>query len=329
MGAQLEGRDVAVIVVNYNSGEYLADCLAALERQTVAPGKILVVDNASSDDSLIRGLAGRPTIRSEQMGYNAGFAAANNRGLELCREYPWVALLNPDAFAEPRWLEQMLAAADPRVGAVACRMRQADDTRVLDGTGDVYHVSGLAWRRHHGCPAASAETARQPVFAPCAAAALYNRRAVIEAGGFDEDYFCYFEDVDLGFRLRLLGFTCAYNADAVVRHVGSGITGRDSDFTVYHGHRNLVWTFVKNMPGTLFWRYLPQHLLLNLVSIVYYALKGRGAPLCRAKWHALRGLPSAWRKRAFVQQQCRVDARQVREFMLGGWLTPYRDRQVG
>ena len=329
MNVPVEGRDVAVIIVNYNSGAYLAACLAALARQTVPPGRILVVDNASSDDSLTRGLAGRTQVESEQMGYNAGFAVANNRGLALCRDYPWVALLNPDAFAEPRWLEEMLAVAGPGIGAVACRMRQADDARVLDGTGDVYHVSGLAWRRQYGNPVASPEPTRQPVFAPCAAAALYRHAAVIEADGFDEDYFCYFEDVDLGFRLRLLGYACAYTPAAVVRHVGSGIAGRDSDFTIYHGHRNLVWTFVKNMPGRLFWLYLPQHLLLNLVSLVYFAFKGRGATLLKAKWHALGGLGAAWRKRAVIQRSRRIDVGVVRTHMLSGWLAPYRGRHVG
>ena len=95
------------------------------------------------------------------------------------------------------------------------------------------------------------------IFAPCAAAALYRRAAFLEAGGFDEHFFCYMEDVDLGFRLRLLGYRCGYAPAAIVHHVGSGTTGARSPFTVYHGHRNLVWTYVKNMPTPWFWLYLP------------------------------------------------------------------------
>jgi len=94
-------------------------------------------------------------------------------------------------------------------------------------------------------------------FSPCAAAALYRASALREAGPFDADYFCYSEDVDLGFRLRLLGYTCWYAPDSVAHHVGSAITGGRSDFTMYHGVRNGIWTYVKDMPGVLAWLCLP------------------------------------------------------------------------
>jgi GT2 family glycosyltransferase len=126
---------------------------------------------------------------------------------------------------------------------------------------------------------------------------------LLEVGGFDEDYFCYVEDVDLGFRLRLTGHKAMYVPDAVVYHVGSGTTGgQHSDFAVYHGHRNVVWTFVKNMPGVLFWLMLPLHVLMNLVSILWFALQGRGGVILRAKRDALLGLPTMWRKRQCIQK---------------------------
>ncbi len=108
------------------------------------------------------------------------------------------------------------------------------------------------------------------VFSACAAAALY-RRDVFEAlGGLDEDFFCYMEDVDLGFRLRLAGWGCTYVPTAVVHHVGSATSGRRSHFTTYHGHRNLVWVFFKNMPGALLWLYLPQHFSLTSSSVALF-----------------------------------------------------------
>jgi GT2 family glycosyltransferase len=140
------------------------------------------------------------------------------------------------------------------------------------------------------------------VFAPCAAAALYRRSTVVDVGGFDEKFFCYVEDVDLGFRLRLAGHRCLYVPQAVATHVGSAATGKKSDFCVYHGHRNLVWTFVKNMPGILFWLLLPLHVLLNLLTIAWFALGGRGGVIWRAKRDALLGLPKMWRKRQCIQK---------------------------
>ena len=141
------------------------------------------------------------------------------------------------------------------------------------------------------------------VFSPCAAAALYQRSVLRASGGFDEDFFCYVEDVDLGFRLRLAGYRCLYVPQSVAHHVGSGTTGgQHSEFALYHGHRNLVWTFVKDLPGILFWLLLPLHLLLNLISIIWFALRRQGGIIWRAKRDALFGLPKMWRKRQHLQK---------------------------
>ena len=112
-------------------------------------------------------------------------------------------------------------------------------------------MSGWAWQRGHGQRIGRVDDpeAAEEVFAPCAAAALYQRDAFQEVGGFDESYFCYFEDIDLGFRLRLAGHRCLYVPQAVALHLGAATAGRESDFAVYHAHRNLVWTYVKNMPA--------------------------------------------------------------------------------
>ena len=158
----------------------------------------------------------------------------------------------------------------------------------------------------------------QEVFAPCAAAALYRRTAFEAAGGFDEQYFCYFEDVDLGFRLRLRGLRCVCVHDAVVRHVSSGTTGYRSDFAVYHGERNAVWTFFKDMPGPLLLLYLPQHLALNAAALVYYPLRGQGRVVWRAKLDAVRGLPSILRRRAKIQTMRAVSALALRRSFTRG-----------
>ena len=128
----------------------------------------------------------------------------------------------------------------------------------------------------------------------------------------------------MGFRLRLLGYGCQYAPAAVVRHVGSAVTGRRSPFSFYHGHRNLVWTWCKNMPGPLFWLYLPQHLLLNLGALLWFALHGQGLTLLYAKWDALRGLPRCWRWRNAIQSRRRVSSWSLRRAMSRGLLALYR-----
>lgn len=313
---------VAVIIVNFNSGALLSDCLRHLRAQTRCPDQIIVVDNASCDGSADQLEDDYPEIEVVRLNHNLGFAAANNLAIRQAGEVEWLALLNPDAFPEPDWLERLLAVsrAHPKCASFGARLVDAGDPGRLDGTGDIYHASGLAWRRDHGRPIASGASEAGEIFAPCAAAALYRREAFCQAGGFDEDYFCYFEDVDLGFRLRLLGYGCRYVPDAVVRHVGSAVTGRRSPFSLYHGHRNLVWTWCKNMPGPLLWLYLPQHLLLNLGTVLWFALRGQGVVLLRAKWDALLGLRRCWRQRSVIQSQRRVSSWQLRRMLDRGWL---------
>ena len=304
------GGDVAtasVVIVNWNSGALLRQCLASLAAQSVLPEVIWVVDNASSDGSADC-VPEFPNCRLLSPGANLGFAAGNNLAFRECRS-EFVALLNPDAFADPDWLAALLAAAaaNPDCASFGSRQLIAERPEYLDGTGDAYHLSGLVWRERHGKLQEPEDLEVSDIFSPCAAAALYRRGALEAAGGFDESHFCYLEDVDLGFRLRLAGYRALYVPDAVVHHVGSATSGgQHSDFALYHGHRNLVWTYVKNMPGVLFWLCLPAHVMVNLVTILIFAARGRGGVLLRAKRDALKGLPGMWRKRKAVQNNRRA-----------------------
>jgi GT2 family glycosyltransferase len=320
---------VTVMVVNWNSGTLLQECLNRLSWQTVMPQRVLVVDNASSDHSAAcaEQLAG---VELLQMTVNLGFAAGNNRALAEC-DTEFVALLNPDAFPEPDWLECLLAAANanPDVAAFgSCQLRHGDP-EVLDGIGDSYHISGLVWRNRHGARQQPDDLVPQEIFSPCAAAALYRRQALLDVGGFDEDYFCYVEDVDLGFRLRLVGHKAMYVPDAVVHHVGSATTGgQHSDFPVYHGHRNLVWCYVKNMPGPLFWLYLPLHIAANIYIVVRYALKGRWRVILKAKWDAIKGIPRMWAKRKKIQAARVASVRDIWRVLDKRMIPGRHDRQA-
>lgn len=316
---------VAVIIVNYNAGAMLARCLEALEQQTYRDFHTIVVDNGSSDGSADGIESRHPRVTLVRAGANLGFAAGNNLGLQHAGAVQWIALLNPDAYAAADWLERFVAAAGKaEFDFFGCRMRLADAPEILDGTGDVYHVSGVAWRRDHGVRVSEGAGNADEIFAPCAAAALYRRADLEAVGGFDESYFCYFEDVDLAFRLRLRGLRCAYVPDAVVDHVSSGITGKRSDFATYHGHRNMVWTYVKDMPAPLFWLYLPLHLFANLLGVAVCALRGQSGVVLRAKRDALLGLPRVLRERRRVQAETRVAWSAIRAGMARGLSSLWR-----
>ncbi|WP_333873889.1 glycosyltransferase family 2 protein [Methylobacter sp.] len=297
-------RKVTVIIVNWNGERFLERCLTALINQILKPHEIILLDNGSSDGS-VKIARQFPKVQLMQLNQNTGFARGNNLAIEAASaESGWIALINPDAFAEPRWLEALLeeAESNPEFDVFGSRLINASDPTLLDGAGDAYHVSGLVWRMGHGSPVPTSVENSREVFSPCAAAALYRRSALHEVGGFDEDYFCYVEDVDLGFRLRLAGYRCLYVPQSVAHHVGSGTTGgQHSDFCMYHGHRNLVWTFIKDMPGILFWILLPIHLLLNFSTIVHFSIYGQGKVILKAKLDAVKGIPKMWRKRRQIQ----------------------------
>jgi GT2 family glycosyltransferase len=305
---------VTIVIVNWNSWDILSHCLERLQGQTFRDFNVLVIDNASNQPAPSELCSRYSNVTLIQNQANLGFAAANNQAMKWLDDSEWVGLLNPDAFPEPDWLEQLINATKnyPDYTMFASRQLMEGNSILLDGDGDVYHISGLVWRKGHGRHKNEAAYNPQDVFSPCAAAALYKRDALMSVGGFDEDFFCYVEDVDLSFRLRLVGHRCLLVPDAVVYHVGSATTGgQHSDFSVYHGHRNLVWTFVKNMPGVLFWLLLPLHLLLNLVTIVVFTARGQGGVILRAKWDAVKGLPQAWAKRKQIQKNRKVSVGDI------------------
>lgn len=303
---------ISVIIVNWNGGELLKDCITHLLKQSLPAREIIVVDNASSDHS-IDDIRESSTLQLKKLDSNIGFAAANNLALQECRS-DYVALLNPDALADKDWLLSLARAAKhhPEVAAFGSRQMGLDRPDIIDGLGDVYHISGLVWRRGYGRTLAEDDLKPREIFSPCACAALYRRDILEQIGGFDEDYFCYLEDVDLGFRLRLTGYVCRYVPEAIVHHAGSASTGgQHSDFSVYHGHRNLTWTFVKNMPPPLFWPLLPVHLLLNLITMIYFTRLGQGPIILKAKKDALTGLGKIWQKRRQIQSQRKTSVKQL------------------
>jgi len=267
--------------VNFNAADYLARCVESLLAQSLSDFECFIVDNGSTDDSL----ATLPTLDARftvlEMGENLGFAAANNHAAKRASG-EWLALLNPDAFAHPDWLEQGLAATQflPKTAMVGSTQYMAEEPTLYDGLGDEYHAFGLAWRAGHLHPVAP--TVTREAFGPCGAGAFYNRKVFLEIGGYDEAFFCYHEDVDLAYRMRLAGYVCVQSADAKIDHVSSAISGRASDFAVYHGVRNRIWTFFKNTPLPLLPLLIIPHLGTCFALLFWSSIRaGRFKPTLR------------------------------------------------
>ena len=290
-----------VIVVNHNAGSLLQDCADALAAQTLADFEAVIVDNASLDGSIEALSLPDDRFRVVLARANLGFAAANNLAASDCGT-DWIITLNPDAEPRKDWLEQLRRASVRYPDATMFGSTQIDARRQdrVDGFGDVYSIFGTAWRGASGQLMTTLPDGDRDVFGPCAAAALYAREAFLAAGGFDESFFCYLEDVDLGFRLRLRGERCVQVRRAEVLHVGSAIAGADSDFFIFHSQRNRLWLMAKNVPSPLIWL-----VILLQVAVVPLVLLRRGIagwrPALKGLLAGLRGLPGALRQRRQVQ----------------------------
>jgi GT2 family glycosyltransferase len=229
----------------------------------------------------------------------------------------WLALLNPDAFAQPDWLEKLLATAEahPEIRCFASRQLMAEDPGVLDGLGDAMSASGFAFRggflqRDREVPRAG------EVFSACGGAMLIDRQLFLEMGGLDERLFCYVEDVDLGYRLRLRGERVLLAPDAVVRHVGGASSGGPrSDFAVFHGTRNRIWVYVKNTPALLLWLTLPYHLLVTALLFASHVKRGEAKAPFRGLVAGIRGLPLALSMRREAQAGRTVGSGEIARLM--------------
>lgn len=253
----------SVIIVNYNGGTFIRGMLASLRRQTRQDFEVIFVDNASSDGSAdnldTEGLGDFQLLKQSE---NLGFAGGNNLAAKAARGH-WLVLLNPDAVAAPDWLERIADGIEHHRDArvFACAQYDLDHADRLDGAGDAYLVFGVPWRGGFGWSVEQLP-ATGTCFSPCGASAVYERELFLAHGGFDERFFCYCEDVDLGFRMQLAGEPCVFLSDAVIHHAGSGTSGRHSYFTLFHGNRNRTWTYIKNMPLPMLLLTLPGHLAI-------------------------------------------------------------------
>ncbi|MFP4519988.1 MAG: glycosyltransferase family 2 protein [Oceanicaulis sp.] len=301
---------VAVLIVAFRSRDTLPQVIAALDRQSVRPARVRVLENGSPLHERVDP-AGLPDwaelIESDA---NLGFAAGNNRLAQGVDE-DWLLLVNPDAFPEADMIEQLLAGAarHPNAALFGATQLAHGAPGVLDGAGDVYHVTGLPYRAGYGRrmdPPGEGE-----VFGPCGALALI-RRDVFEAlGGFDEDYFCYVEDVDFAYRARLAGHVAIQVSAARVSHMGYASSGRRSAFATYHGVRNRLWTFFKNTPAPLLPLLAPLHFAVTLLLWLSAARFGQFMLFARALRDGLKGWPRLMEKRRAVQASRTVSAIKV------------------
>jgi GT2 family glycosyltransferase len=323
---------VTVVVPTLAADETLGCCLSSLERQTFADFEVVVVDN--SGRRLVQPNSRVQVIANDR---NVGFGAAVNQAFGKSQA-PFLAVLNDDASVHPGWLEALLTAIEPRpdVGMCASQVRHAGDG-LLDSAGMLLCLDGSSKQRGHGQPSAS-YARNEEALLPSGSAALYRREMLDEIGLFDESFFLYCEDTDLGLRARWAGWECLYVPGAVVEHRYSHSSSKASALKAYYVERNRLFVIFKNFPVLDLLR-VPFYATSRYFWHFFYALRGRGkaaeferdgGSLMRLPWYVLRAhlallarWPQLWRQRGRMKR--RLSAKQFRRLMRRYSISP---RQV-
>lgn len=328
-------HDLAVVVPNWNGADSLAACLDSLVGQTLK-ARIIVVDNGSTDGSLGI-LDSYPEVEVIRHDKNKGYAGGVNPGFRQAIEkgLKYVAAFNNDAVADKRWLENLTAVLDsnPSAGIAACKLLNTDGS-CLDSTGEQYTVWGLPYPRGRGEADIDRYDDQTDVFGASGGASLYCVRMLKEIGLLDEDFFAYYEDVDLSFRAQLAGWKVRYVPSSVVYHQVGATSGKLKGFTTYQTIKNLPWLFWKNVPpGRIFIKVLPRFMLAYSLIVASALKRGQFWPVFKGWVVYAVFLPKKLAQRYRIQRTRKVpkdyiwsimvhdlppDARKLRLFR-GAW----------
>lgn len=241
--------EVTIIIPNYNGMAYLETCLTSLQKQTVSEFRVLIVDNGSSDGSLAWIDEHCKEVKVLALDKNYGFCTAVNKGIEAS-DTPYVILLNNDTEAEPEFVEALLLEIKKSTNIFSCQAKMMDfkNRQIMDDAGDYYCALGWAFAKGKGRKE-QLYMEKTPIFASCAGAAIYRRSIFEEIGYFDEGHFAYLEDIDIGYRAKIYGYTSYFVPSARVYHMGSATTGsRYNEIKVRLSARNSIYMAYKNMP---------------------------------------------------------------------------------
>jgi GT2 family glycosyltransferase len=312
---------VSVVIPSWNGRGWLDVVLPSLDRQRFTDFEVIVVDNGSSDDSVEHLRARWPSVRVVALGDNLGFAGAVNRGIEQARA-EFVALVNNDMELHEGFLGALVAGLDshPSAASVTAKMLSLDARDVVDGAGDMLRWSGVVMPRGRGERDVGQYDEPAEVFSACGGAALYRRAAFEEVGLFDEAFFAQMEDVDWGFRARLLGHGCRYVPEAIAYHKGSASMrreGRPDPWFWGLAVRNCIWMWAKSYPRGALIRHA--HLLLahELAGLYFASREGMARAQLRAWGDALRGLPRVLRQRREIQSSRRIGRAELERVIEG------------
>ncbi len=279
---------LALVLVTYNHRDDVSGCLESIYAQTRTPADVIVVDNASQDGTSEFVGSRYPRVVVIRNDRNVGYGAANNQGIARTRT-PLVAAVNPDVRLDPEWTEEMLLVMGehPECAAMEGKLLLAEPPGLLNSGGSRLNFLGFGCTTGYGKEDGAGVRAERVSY-PSGAAFVVRKEAFLQIGGFDESYFLYHEDVDLGLRLQVSGWSILYVPRARATHAfRSGL----NEEKIQYLEQNRWKTLAKNMPFSYFLRSAPLLLALEGGLLIYLALTGLLRPKLRAIWAFMRELP--------------------------------------
>lgn len=300
-----------VVIPNWNGADMLAECLKSLEAQT-EKCQIVVVENGSTDNSaeLVKEKFKKVTLL--EFPDNAGFAGGVNRGIRHALEQgaEFIVLFNNDAVADKNWLKELVKEAEdnPGAGIVTGKLLRTDKKHI-DSTGDFYTIWGLPFPRGRNQLDEGQFDKSEEVFGASGGASLYRAELFKQIGLFDEDYFAYFEDVDISLRAQLAGWKVRYTPEAVAYHGVGATSSKMGDLARYHSAKNFLLLYKRNMPLKLLLKYLiPFTLQFGRMALTSIARR-KFLVFLRGTWAATRlyGKTLRVRKYNLAKQQVSTD----------------------
>jgi GT2 family glycosyltransferase len=320
---------VSVVIPNWNGKEYLSDCIASLREQTHNNLEIIVVDNASTDDSVGYLRKNFPETKVIKHSKNFGFGAANNTGIKAAQGR-YIMMLNNDTRLEPKCIEELRKSIDKdeKFGACASKILLEHENNLVDVAGIVVCLDGLSIGRGR-LESSDKFNDEEEVFFASDCACLYKKEMLDDIGLtkeiYDEDFFAYADETDMGWRAQLAGWKCIYNPKAVVYHFHSASSSNYSPFKAFLVERNRIWVAVKSFPVS----FLVLGMFYTILRYFYQALgalTGKGAAgkftkeankfelikiLIKANISALLGLPKMLKKRREILKKKRISNREL------------------
>lgn len=278
-----------VLIPNYNGKEYLRECLLSLQAETMRNFQVMVVDNGSSDGSALMLQDEFRDVACVLLNENKGFAGGVNAGL-LQVQTPYVILLNNDTKTEPGFVRNLEQAIEEneQIFSVSAKMVSMQQPDVIDDAGDLYCALGWSFALGKGKKADQCYKKNEAVFSACGGAAIYRMSLLNKTGYFDEEHFAYLEDVDLGYRARIMGYENRCEPLAVCLHAGSGYSGsRYNEFKIKLSSKNSIYLIYKNMPFLQIVLNLPFLLAGFFIKIFFFVLKGYGHTYIKGLWNGI------------------------------------------